>query len=76
MHVSSGFLLVETEPGREGQVFDLISRIPGVTHRQVLFPNSIAVKLELPREAVDPAVAALAKLDGVLYTRLYRAKNS
>lgn len=72
--MSSGFLLVETEPGRESQVLDLLSRIPGVTHKNVLFPNAIAVKLEVPREAVDPTVAQLAKLEGILATRLYRTK--
>jgi hypothetical protein len=74
--LSSGFLLVETVPGREGQVLELLSRIPGVTHRHVLFPAAIAVKLELPREAIDPTVTALTKLDGVLRTNLYRAKNN
>lgn len=74
--MSSGFLLVETEPGRETQVLDLLGRIPGVTDKNVLFPNAIAVKLELPREAVEGTVAQLAKLDGILTTRLYRAKNT
>lgn len=52
-----------------------MARIPGVTSRHVLFPQSIAAKLELPREAVDLAVAALGKLDGVIRTSLYRTKN-
>lgn len=76
MPLSSGFLLVETVPGRETQVLDLMGRIPGVTHRHVLFPAAIAVKLELPREAVDPTVSALGKLDGVIRMSLYRAKNN
>lgn len=74
--MSSGFLLVETQPGRETQVFDLLGRIPGVTHRHVLFPSAIAIKLELPREAIDPTVLALAKLEGVIRANLYRAKNN
>lgn len=74
MHVSSGFLLVETVPGREGHVLDLLSRHPGVTHRSLLFPAAIAVKIEAPE--VDPVAKELRRLEGVVATRLYRAKNA
>lgn len=72
--MSSGFLLVETVPGREGQVLELLSRMQGVSQRALLFPAAIAVKFESAREAVDPFVAELRRLEGVVNTRLYRAK--
>ena len=74
MHVSSGFLLVETQPGREHHVLDLLSRFPGVTHRNLLFPAALAVRLEGP--LVDPIVAELRKLEGVVGTRLYKARHN
>lgn len=73
MHVSSGFLLVETQPGREGQVLDLLGRFPGVTHRNLLFPAAIAVRIE-SHVSVDHVAGQLKALDGVVRTRLYRAK--
>jgi hypothetical protein len=75
MHVSSGFLLLETQPGREGQVLDLLSRFPGVTHRNVLYPAAIAVRVEATA-GVDILAAQLRALDGVVRTRLYRAKHT
>lgn len=75
--MSSGFLLVETAPGREGHVLDLLSRLPGVTHRAVIYPSAIAVKLETgAREAFDALTRELRALEGVTGTRLYRAKNT
>lgn len=74
--MSSGFLLVQTFPGRERDVCDLLSRLPEVTGRNVLFEESIAVKIECPREAIDPTVSHLSKLDGVVRASLYRAKNA
>lgn len=74
--MSSGFLLVETVPGRESLVLELLARVPGVTHRHVLFPAAIAVKVESPREAFDPLAAQLRTLEGVIGARLYRAKNA
>jgi hypothetical protein len=74
--LSSGFLLVETAPGREGHVLDLLGRVPGVTHRNVLFPSAIAVKLDVrERDAFDQATLLLAKLEGVVATRLYRSSR-
>ena len=73
MHVSSGFLLLETQPGREGQVLDLLGRFPGVTHRNLLFPAAIAVRVET-HHSVDHVAAQLKALDGVVRTRLYRAR--
>lgn len=73
--MSSGFLLLETQPGREGQVLDLLSRFPGVTHRNVLFPAAIAVRLEATT-GVDTLAAQLRSLDGVVRTRLYRARHT
>ena len=74
--VSSGFLLVQTVPGKERDVFDLLSRLPEVTARNILFRESIAVKIECPREAIDPTVSHLSKIDGVVRASLYRAKNA
>lgn len=71
--MSSGFLLLETLPGREGHVLELLAKFPGVTHRNVLYPAAIAVKLEAP--AVDPIALELRRLEGVVATRFYRAKN-
>ena len=73
MHVSSGFLLLETQPGRENHVLELLGRFPGVTHRSVLFPAAIAVKVEAPQ--VDPVAQALRTLEGVVATRLYRTRR-
>ncbi len=73
MHVSSGFLLLETQPGREGAVLDLLERFPGVTHRNVLFPAAIAVRVE-SHTSVDHVAAQLKTLDGVVRTRFYRAR--
>lgn len=72
MQLSSGFLLLETQPGREHHVLDLLSRFPGVTHRNVLFPAAVAVRLEAP--LFEPVVAELRKLEGVVGTRLYRTR--
>ena len=72
--MSSGFLLLETQPGREGHVLDLLARVPGVTHRNVLYPAAIAVRLE--SASVDHLAAELKRLDGVLRTRLYRARHT
>jgi hypothetical protein len=74
--MSSGFLLVETVPGREAHVLEALGHVPGVTHRHVLFPAVVAVKLEAPRERFDAFRQALAGLDGVVSTRMYRAKNN
>lgn len=72
--MSTGFLLIETVPGREGHVLDLLGKVPGVTHRHVLFPANIAVKIEADGEGFDPAALQLKRLEGVVATRLYRAK--
>lgn len=72
MHVSSGFLLLETLPGRENHVLELLARHPRVTHRSLLFPAAIAVKVEAPQ--VDPVAQELKRMEGVVATRLYRAK--
>lgn len=74
-NVSSGFLLVETVPGRETQVLELLARVPGITHRHVLFPAAIAVKLEASRDAFESTSTQLRALEGVTGTRVYRAKN-
>lgn len=71
--VSTGFLLLETQPGREGQVLDLLSQFPGVTHRNVLFPAAIAVRVET-HSSVDVLASQLRRLEGVVRTRLYRAR--
>lgn len=73
--MSSGFLLLETQPGREGQVLDLLARYPGVTHRNLLYPAAIAVRLETTT-GVDTLAAQLRGLDGVVRTRLYRARHT
>lgn len=74
MHVSSGFLLLETLPGREAQVLELVARNPAVTHRSVLYPNAIALKVEAPD--VSRVQADLKRIDGVTAARLYRARNN
>lgn len=73
--MSSGFLLLETVPGREGHVLDLLARVPGVTQRSVVFPAAIAVKVEADG-GIDPLAKALGRLDGVVGTRVYRARNT
>lgn len=72
--MSSGFLLVETVPGSEASVLDLLAREPGVTHRHVLFPAAIAVKVETTRDAWDQVASRLRSLEGVSGMRVYRAK--
>ena len=74
--MSSGFLLVETVPGREAHVLDLLARVPGVTHRHVMFPSAIAVKLDTHRDAFDLTATQLRQLEGVVGTRIYRARNA
>jgi hypothetical protein len=74
--LSSGFLLVETVPGREAHVLDLLSRVPGVVHRHVIFPSAIAVKLDTHRDAFDLTASQLRALEGVTGTRVYRARNA
>ena len=76
MHLSSGFLLLETAPGRESYVLDLLGRMPGVTHRSVIFPAAIAVKIEAPLDTMDPLARQLRALEGVVNSRFYRAKNN
>lgn len=74
--MSSGFLLVETVPGREGHVLDALGRMPGVTHGHVIYPSAIALKVESSTDGLAPLVRDLAQVDGVVATRLYRAKNT
>lgn len=71
--MSSGFLLLETQPGREGHVLELLAHHPGVTHHNLLFPAAIAVRVE-SHSSVDVLAAQLRELDGVVRTRLYRAR--
>lgn len=75
MHVSSGFLLLETQPGRESAVLDQLARFHGVTHQSVIFPAAIAVRVENPA-GVDALAAQLRALDGVTRTRLYRTRHT
>lgn len=75
MHMSSGFLLLETVPGREGHVLDLLARMPGVTQRSVVYPAAIAVKVE-SEGGIDPLARELGRMDGVLSARVYRARNT
>jgi hypothetical protein len=74
MHVSSGFLLLETVPGREAQLLEVLARIPAVTHRSLLYPAAIALKIEAPD--VAHVQAQLKRLEGVIGARLYRARNA
>lgn len=76
--MSSGFLLLETLPGREGHVLDLLSHVPGVTHKNVLYPAAIAVRLETSHAhaSVDALAAHMRTLEGVVRTRLYRARHT
>lgn len=71
--MSSGFLLVETLPGREGHVQELLAKTPGVTHHNLLFPAFLAVKVDHP--TVEALATQLKRLDGVVSTRLYRARS-
>ena len=73
--MSSGFLLLETQPGREGAVLDQLALVRGVTHRNVIYPAAIAVRVETT-SGVDVLAAHLRQLEGVVRTRLYRARNS
>jgi len=74
--MSSGFLLVQTQPGRERDVYDRLERLPEVTGKHILFGSAIAVKIECPRESIEPTARHMAKLDGVVGANLYRAKNN
>lgn len=74
MHVSSGFLLLETLPGREHHVLEQLGRFPGVTHRSLLYPAALAVRIEAAQ--VDPIATELRRLEGVVNTRLYRARRA
>ena len=75
MHVSSGFLLLETAPGREASVLDQLTRFHAVTHHSVIYPAAIAVRVEATT-GVDAIAAQLRALDGVTRTRLYRARHT
>lgn len=55
---------------------DLLAAVPGVTHRQLLYPAAIAVKIEASVECITPLEQQLQLLEGVVSTRLYRAKNN
>lgn len=74
--MSTGFLLMQTAPGKERDVLDLLARHPEVTGRHVLFRESIAVKIECPVEAIEPTATHLSRLEGVLRASLYRARNA
>ena len=56
-------------------MLELLSRMPGVTHKNVLFPAAIAVRLET-HSSVDALAAHMKTLEGVVRTRLYRAKHT
>ena len=72
--MSSGFLLLETLPGREGAILEALARFPAVKHQSVLYPAAIALKIE----AADVAhvQTQLKALEGVLGARLYKARNA
>ncbi|MHB8604779.1 MAG: hypothetical protein ACYDCK_05940 [Thermoplasmatota archaeon] len=55
---------------------DRLTRLPEVTGKQVMYPGTLAVKIECAREAIDPTCLRLARLDGVVRSTLYRAKNA
>lgn len=74
MQLSSGFLLLETIPGREAPVLDALAQFPGVTTSHVLFPAAIAVRIEAPGDDVAWLAKRLRLLEGVLSSRLYRSK--
>lgn len=74
MHVSSGFLLLETLPGREGAILEALARFPAVKHQSLLYPAAIALKVEAPD--VAHVHAQLRALEGVVGARLYRARNA
>lgn len=74
MHVSSGFLLLETLPGREQHVLEQLGRISAVTHRSLLYPAALAVRIECSQ--VDPLAGELRRLEGVVATRLYRTRRA
>ena len=57
-------------------MLDLLARVPGVTHRHVMFPSAIAVKLDTHRDAFDLTATQLRQLEGVVGTRIYRARNA
>ena len=73
--MSSGFLLLETQPGRESVVLDQLAHMAGVTHRNLIYPAAIAVRLET-HTSVDVLAAQLRALDGVVRTRFYRARHT
>lgn len=71
--MSSGFLLLETVPGKEREVLDRLGRLPEVAGSHVLFRASVAVKLVGERERVLSCVEHVRALDGVLGARHYPA---
>lgn len=72
--MSSGFLLLETLPGREAAILEALAGFPSVKHRSVLYPAAIALKIEAPD--VSHVHAQLTALEGVLGARLYKARNA
>ena len=74
--MSTGFLLVETQPGREADVLALLGKVSSVTSRNLLYPANIAVKLEGAPDAIPLLAGELEHLEGVVRARLYRARNA
>lgn len=72
----TGFVLLQAAPGRERDVLERIARVPEVTQKQVLFGESIAVRLAGPPGTLPRAVARLRRFAGVREVRYYPSRNS
>ena len=62
------FALLSAVPGKERELLERVAALPGVTQRQWLFGEEIAVRID---EAQLDAARQLASLAGVREARLY-----
>lgn len=69
--MNTGFLLVETKPGRERDVLESLSDLPEVAERSLIFRENLAVRLKASADALGDALDRVRDLDGVTGTRYY-----
>lgn len=74
--MTSGFLLVETLPGKEGDVLQHLGELPEVTSRSMLFRSAVACRMEGSGDALAALLPRVRSLEGVLAARWYRARAS
>ncbi|MHB8586325.1 MAG: hypothetical protein ACYDDF_10890 [Thermoplasmatota archaeon] len=66
-----GFLLVETEAGRERDVLARLAKLPDFQEGSVLFRSSLAVKVTSRTKSLRQTVAQVRQLGAVREARLY-----